>query len=315
MSQAPASQDRVSQQPSAAPAVVNADWLLLVLLSLVWGASFIFIGIAVKELPTPLIVFVRVGLAALILLPVHWFWQGALPSDARSWISFAGVSLTNNIIPFSLITYGQHTITASLASVLNATTPFFGLLVMALAGAEALTGRKIAALLLGLAGVAVLRGVNFTDLNQETLGILACLAASLSYGVGSLWQKKRLMGVPPVTTATCQLVCSTLVMAAISFAISSPSQLAGVSGSAWIALILLAAISTSFAYLLFFKIISRSGPMAANLVTMMIPISAIVMAALWLGERITTQEVAGALIIGLGLVVYDGRLLDRFRKA
>jgi drug/metabolite transporter (DMT)-like permease len=296
---------------NSSPAVVNADWLLLILLSIVWGASFIFIGIAVKELPTLLIVFVRVALAVLILLPVHWLWQGALPKDLRSWVSFAGVSLTNNIIPFTLIVYGQHSITASLASVLNATTPFFGLLVLAVAGAEVLSGRKIISLILGLVGVAVLRGVNFADLNQETIGILACLGASLSYGVGSLWQKRRLMGTPPVTTATCQLICSTVFMAVLVFAFSTPQQLASTSGGTWLALILLAAVSSSFAYLLFFKIITRSGPMAANLVTMMIPVSAIIMAALWLGERITAQEVVGALLIGLGLLVYDGRLFTR----
>jgi drug/metabolite transporter (DMT)-like permease len=296
---------------NSSPAVVNADWLLLILLSIVWGASFIFIGIAVKELPTLVIVFVRVALAALILLPVHWLWQGALPKNLRSWLSFAGISLTNNIIPFTLIVYGQHSITASLASVLNATTPFFGLLVLAIAGAEALTGRKIISLVLGLVGVAALRGVNIADLNQETIGILACLGASLSYGVGSLWQKKRLMGTPPVTTATCQLICSTIFMGVLAFAFSTPQQLASTSGSTWLALVLLAALSTSFAYLLFFKISTRSGPMAANLVTMMIPVSAIIMAALWLGERITAQEVVGALLIGLGLLVYDGRLFTR----
>jgi drug/metabolite transporter (DMT)-like permease len=303
----------VPQNPPHAPAVVSADWLLLVLLSLVWGASFIFVGIAVKELPTLLIVLVRVGLAALILLPVHWLWQGALPTDARSWMAFAGVSLTNNIIPFTLIVYGQHTISASLASVLNATTPFFGLLVMALAGLEGLTGRKVMALLLGLLGVAVLRGVDVSDFNQETVGILACLGASLSYGVGSLWQKKRVMDVPPITSATGQLVCSTVFMAALALAFSTPQQLLGASAATWTALILLAALSTSVAYLLFFKIITRSGPTAANLVTMMIPVSAIIMAALWLGERIALQEVAGALMIGLGLIVYDGRLLDRLK--
>lgn len=301
----------MTHNSSISPAVVNADWLLLVLLSIVWGGSFIFIGVAVRELPTLLIVFVRVALAAAILLPVHWLWQGALPRDARSWASFAGVSLTNNIVPFTLIVYGQHSITASLASVVNATTPFFGLLVMAVAGAETLSGRKIVSLMLGLLGVAVLRGVGFADLNQETIGILACLGASASYGVGSLWQKRRLMGMPPVTTATGQLICSTVFMAALSLAFSSPALLLQTSAGAWAALVALAALSTSFAYLLFFKIITRSGPMSANLVTMMIPVSAIVMAALWLGERITVREILGALLIGFGLLVYDGRLFTR----
>lgn len=301
----------MTQYAPQAPAVANADWLLLVLLSLVWGGSFIFIGIAVKELPTLLIVFVRVALAALILLPIHWLWQCALPRDGRSWVSFVGVSLTNNIIPFCLIVYGQHSITASLASVLNATTPFFGMLVMLVAGAEALSGRKLIALLLGLLGVVVLRGVGFADLNQETLGILACLGASASYGGGTLWQKRRLTGMPPVTTATGQLICSTIFMAVLSFAFSDPAELLNTSAVTWAALIGLAALSTSVAYLLFFKIITRSGPTAANLVTMMIPVSAIVMAAIWLSERITEQEIAGAALIGFGLLVYDGRLLTR----
>ena len=295
-----------------APSVVNADWLLLVLLSLVWGASFIFVGVAVKELPTLLIVFVRVALGALILLPVHWWWQGALPKDARSWVSFAGVSLTNNVIPFTLIVYGQHSITASLASVVNATTPLFGMLVMVLAGAENWSARKVLALVLGLFGVAVLRGVGFADLNQETIGILACIGASASYGLGTLWQKRRLMGTPPVTTATGQLICSTAWMAALSLLFSDPWTLANASLESWIALLGLASLSTAVAYLLFFKIITRSGPMAANLVTMMIPVTAIIMAALYLGERITLQEVAGALLIGVALLIFDGRLLHWF---
>jgi drug/metabolite transporter (DMT)-like permease len=296
---------------NAAPAVASADWLLLVVLSLIWGASFIFIGIAVKELPTLLIVLVRVALGALILLPVHWWWQGRLPTDLDSWVSFAGVSLTNNIIPFCLIVYGQHVISASLASVLNATTPLFGMLVLAAAGLEGWSRRKVLALLLGLAGVAVLRGVGLADLNQETLGILACLAASASYGLGSLWQKRRLMGTPPVTTATGQLVCSTVLMTVLSLFFSDPALLGEASSETWIALTALAALSTAIAYLLFFKIITRSGPMAANLVTMMIPVSTIVMAALYLGERISAAEVVGALLIGLALLIFDGRLLPK----
>jgi drug/metabolite transporter (DMT)-like permease len=288
----------------------NQSWALLLLLSVLWGGSFIFIGFAVKELPSLLIVFTRVALAAAILLPVHFLLQGALPKDRNIWIAVVGMSIVNNVIPFTLIVYGQHHITAGLASVINATTPMFGAAVMAIAGAESLTARKFAGLLLGLLGVIVLRGLSICDLNQETIGILAVLAASASYGAGSLWAKNRLKGIPPVTSATGQLLCSTLFMGFLVAVFSTPSQLFQVSTESWLALIGLALISTAIAYLIFFRIIARAGPSVVLLVTMLIPVSAIAMGYVFLGERLSMREVTGTLIIGLALVIIDGRAIS-----
>lgn len=296
---------------ASAPAdqkIASEDWLLLVILSVLWGGSFLFVGIAVKELPTILIVLARVVLAAIVLLPLHFLLQGKLPSDRQSWIGFAVMSLTNNVIPFMAIVYGQHFITAGLASVINATTPLFAAAVMAMARVETLTARKIAGLFLGLLGVIVLRGVGIADLNQETIGILSCLLAALSYGVGALWAKKRMMNVAPLTSSTCQLLCSTGYMIVLAMVFAEPARLLSASPQALGAVSGLAVLSTALAYLLFFKIITRSGPLAANLVTMLIPVSAIAMGYLWLGERITTQEALGAIIICVALVIFDGRL-------
>jgi drug/metabolite transporter (DMT)-like permease len=225
------------------------------------------------------------------------------------------MSVMNNVIPFSLIVYGQHSITAGLASVINATTPFFGAAVMAIASVETLRGSKIAGLMVGLLGVAVLRGISLADFNQESLGTLAVLAASASYGVSSLWAKKRLLGVPPVTSATCQLLCSTVFMAVFVAVFSDFKLLGEASFKTWIALVALAVFSTSIAYLLFFRIIATAGSSVVLLVTMLIPVPAIIMGTFFLGEPIVPREIAGAALIGLGLLVIDGRALAALRRA
>ncbi len=285
------------------------SWVLLLVLSVIWGGSFMFIGVAVKELPALLIVLARVGIAAAILLPVHFLLQGPLPRDAKTWIACGGMSIMNNVIPFTAISWGQQYITGGLASVINATTPMFAALFMALAGLEGITPRKAVALALGLVGVLVLKGGGFGNLGAQTLGILAVVLASAFYGLSAPWSKVKLTGIPPLTTATCQLTLSSVIMSVIVLFFADPSQYAAASGQTWLSLILLAAVSTSIAYLLFFRIIARAGPSFVSLVTMIIPVSAILMGYVVLGERLTINEVAGALIIGLALVIIDGRAL------
>lgn len=285
------------------------SWGLLLILSVIWGGSFLFIAVAVKELPALLIVLARVGIAAAILLPIHLAMQGPLPRDLKTWISCGGMSIMNNVIPFTAISWGQHHITGGLASVINATTPMFAALFMALAGLEGITPRKAIALALGLVGVLVLKGGGFGDLGAQTFGILAVVLASACYGLSAPWSKVRLAGIPPLTTATLQLSMSTIIMAVIVLLFAEPAQYFAVSGKTWLSLFLLAAVSTSIAYLLFFRIIARAGPSFVSLVTMIIPVSAILMGYLLLNERLTINEVLGALTIGLALVIIDGRML------
>ncbi len=289
--------------------ITQQSWLLLVALSVLWGGSFLFVGVAVKELPPLLVVFARVAIAVIILLPVHLAVQGALPRTMALWISAAGMSILNNVLPFTLIALGQSTITAGLASVINATTPLFGAAIMAIAGAEALTPRKITGLILGVTGVVVLRGLTLTDLDQETRGVLAVLAASACYGLSSLWAKKRLQGVPPLTSATCQLMCSTVIMGVLVMVFANASQYSEISTKTAISILLLASVSTALAYLIFFKIIADAGASVVLLVTMLIPASAILFGVVFLDEQLSTNEIIGALIIGLALVIIDGRAL------
>ncbi len=279
---------------------------------MIWGGSYLFVGIAVKELPALLIVLARVGIAAAILIPVHLIVQGPLPRDAKTWIASGGMSLMNNVIPFIAISWGQHHISSGLASVINATTPMFAVLFMAMAGLEGITRRKAVAIAIGFVGVLVLKGSGLGDLNVQTLGILAVVLASLTYGLSAPWSKLWLTGTPPLTTATCQLTISSIIMVVVVALFAEPSQFAQASQQTWVALVLLAVLSTAIAYLIFFRIIARSGPSFVSLVTMIVPVSAILLGYLVLGERLSWHEVFGALIIGLALVIIDGRVLKWF---
>ncbi len=285
------------------------SWALLVALAAIWGGSFMFIGVAVKELPALLIVLARVAMAAAILLPIHFIILGQLPTNSKSWIACAGMSIMNNVIPFTLISWGQHHIASGLASVINATTPMFAAIFMAMAAYEAITLRKTIALLVGLAGVVILQGANFSNLGDQSLGILAVMGGSVFYGLSAPWSKKMLTGIPPLTIATCQLSISTVIMAAIVLPTQDLSLYTEASTKTWAALIALAALATSLAYLLFFRIIARAGPSFVSLVTMLVPVSAIALGYLILNETLSFNEIIGALIIGLSLVIIDGRAL------
>ena len=298
--------------PAADQKIDGQSWALLAVLSLIWGGSFMFVGIAVKELPALLIVFARVGLAALILIPLHLIVQGRLPRDLKSWLVCGGMSILNNVLPFTAISWGQHYIGSGLASVINATTPMFAGLFMALFGLEALTFRKGVALALGMIGVVILKGGNFGDFGAQSLGILAVTFASCCYGLSTVWSKKWLVGIPPMTIATCQLTTSGVIMGILAFSFSEPSLYFQASAVTWEALVAIAAISTAIAYLIFFRIIERAGPSFVALVTMLVPLSAIILGMAVLGESMSANQLAGAAIILLALVIIDGRVLKKF---
>jgi drug/metabolite transporter (DMT)-like permease len=244
-------------------------------------------------------------------VPLHIILIGHLPRGRRIWADVALMAVINNAIPFTLIATGQTMIASGLASVINATTPLFVVGLMAMAGRDRLLPRKVAGILTGIAGVAVLKGGSLAGPGSETLGILCCLGAALCYGLSSLWVTVRLSGVPPLTLATSQLLCASLVMVAVAFAAEDPTVLRDASATAWLAMAGLGLLSTAFAYLVFFHIIAKAGVANVQLVTMIIPVSAILMGYAVLGETLDWQEILGALIIIGALAIIDGRLLRR----
>jgi len=289
------------------------DWLLLILLAVLWGASYFFAAVAVKEMPPLTIVLLRVAMAAAILLPIHWLVQGGLPRGIDNWMPFIVMSILNNVIPFSFIVSGQTQIASGLASVINATTPLFGVVIMAAFGDERLIARKLIGIFIGLTGVVVLRGLDGNAMEGKTLGIALCLGAAASYGFAGLWGRRRLAGIPPLTSATCQFICSSIIMALLAGAAEQPWDLPMPSLAAWSALLGFAALSTALAYIVFFQILARSGAANVLLVTLLVPVTAIFLGYLILGEPLHPREMAGALVIASSLLIIDGRVLRFLR--
>lgn len=287
-------------------------WSLLVLLSVLWGGAFFFAGVAVRELPPLTVVLVRVSVAAALLLPLFWAMGHRLPRGLAGWWPFAMMGLLNNALPFGLIFAGQTYVTVGLAAILNALTPLFAVLAMAAFGQERLNAARVTGVLLGVLGVAILTGLDGTG-GAPPAGILLCIAGALSYGFAGLWGRLHLAGVKPVRSATCQLICSSVIMAVAAAVYDRPWNLEMPGTATIAALLALAAFGTAVAYLVFFRILVRAGASNVMLVTLLIPVSALVLGNLFLDEAIRSREVVGAAIIGLGLLFIDGRVL-RMRR-
>ena len=290
------------------------DWGLLGILSVLWGGSFFFNGVALKELPPLTLVFLRVALAALILLPVLRAYRIGFPRGFSGWQPFFGIALLNNVLPFSLIVMGQTYIPSGLASILNATTPVFTVLVMAASGDEKLLMRCVAGVLAGLIGVIILHGQDLDFANSQGVGILLCLAAAFSYGLSALYARRKLSNSPPLAAATFQLLASSLMMAIVAALVERPWQLSMPGATTWLAMAGLAALSTALAYIVFFQILRRSGSSNVMLVTLLIPVTALLLGYLVLGESISRREIVGAVVIGSALLLIDGRVLDFVRR-
>ncbi|GAB4557630.1 MAG: DMT family transporter [Geothermobacteraceae bacterium] len=287
------------------------EWALLLILSILWGGSFFFVGVAVKVLPPFTLVVLRVGLAALALQLVLRARGLGMPRDGGSWGAFFGMGLLNNMIPFSLIVWGQSQIASGLASILNATTPLFTLVVAhLLTRDERLSAGKLAGILLGLAGVAVIIGPeSLQGLGGDLLPQLAVLGAALSYACAGVFGRRfARMGIAPLQTAAGQVSASTILLLPLALLIDKPWQLAVPGLSVWGSVLGLALVSTALAYIIYFRLLASAGATNLLLVTFLIPISAILLGTVFLGERLASGDFVGMALIGLGLLVIDGRL-------
>ncbi len=287
------------------------DWSLLGLLAILWGGSFFFAGVAVRELPPLTVVLFRVTFGAAFLLPALWHYRIGFPSTAAAWKPYVVVALFNNVLPFSLFVTAQTFIGSGLASILNATTPLFTIAVMALSGEERLSTRRVVGVAIGLIGVVILRGGVDVARTGASVGILLCLAGALSYGLAALSARRYLEDSPPLATATFQLMASSAMMTVIAGFVERPWQLPLPSSTTWAAMIGFGALSTALAYIVFFQILRRSGATNVMLVTLLIPVTAILLGYLVLGEDISLSEILGASVIGGALLLIDGRLPNR----
>ena len=291
-----------------------SQWLLLVFLSVLWGGSFFFVGVAVHEVPALTLVFFRVAIAAAALLVLVRVLGHALPRGGAAWLPFVIMAILNNIIPFLMITIGQKQIASGLASVLNATTPLWTVVIAhVFTQDEKLTLNRAIGVIIGICGVAVLMGPKaLTGEVSSLFGMLCVIAGTVSYGFAGLWGR-RLRATPPLVTAACQLIASSLLLLPVAAVVDNTWALPLPSTASIVSIIGLALLSTALAYIVFFHIMQVSGPTNVMLVTLLIPVSAVFLGTYVLGEVLTARQFAGAAVIGSALVIFDGRLLSWLR--
>lgn len=301
---------------ATAPQMSARDWLLLGLLSLIWGGSFFFAKVAVEDIGPLTVVLGRVALAAVILTLLVAARGLTLPRTIAGWTPFIVMGVLNSIIPYSLIFWGEIHIASGLAAILNATTPLFTMLVAHVATEdERLTPAKVSGVLLGLLGVIVIMGSDLFEITSSNgLAQLAVLAASLSYGISGVYGR-RLRGTPPMVSAGGQMTAATVMLAPIALLVERPWATATPRVDSVGSVLALAILSTAVAYLIFFRILASAGASNVSLVTLLVPVSSLTLGALFLGESFVIAQLGGMFLIAAGLLLIDGRVVRRFRLA
>jgi drug/metabolite transporter (DMT)-like permease len=282
-------------------------WVELLLLSAIWGGIFFSVAIAQREIGPITVVLHRVGWAAVLL------W---LVVAARGlWGAFLVMGCLNNVIPFTLMSWGQIHIGTGLTSIFNAMTAVFAGLVAALfLRDEPLSIRRFSGILLGFLGVVVIKGVDqLGDMDPQALGSYAVLTGALSYAFAGVWARRTMRGQPPEVAAAGMLTGSTVVMVPLVLATEGVPSLA-LSAPTWGAIGYYSVVATAGAYLLYYRVLAMAGAGSLLLCTLIIPPVAILLAVVFLGETLEPQALVGFALIAAGLAVIDGRLLRRWRE-
>lgn len=288
---------------------------MLFSLAAIWGASFFFAEVALRELGPLTIAAHRVFWALPVLGAVIWFRQLAIPRQAGIWVSFLVMGALNNAIPFVLIFWGQTRIESGLASILNGSTAIWGAVVAGLLlKDEPLTRNKLLGAAFGLAGVAVIMGPEaLSAFNPANMAQMAIILAALSYALAGVWARLRLKGVPAEWNAMGMLTGSTILLIPLACIIEGTPDLS-LHFVTWGSLAGLSVLCTAIAYLLYFAILPRAGAANLMLVTLLIPPFSIFLGAVFLDERLGATAIAGFGLIALGLLITDGRALGVFRR-
>jgi len=284
------------------------DWTRLIILSLLWGGSYTWIELALIELDPMMIVFYRVLLSSIFLILICKVLSLTFKIEKKIFIFLFFMSLTNNVIPFNLIAWGQQEITASVGSILNATTPLFTVIIANYwPNGEKATLNRIFGVIIGFCGVILLMGLSIHDIDNSIIGQSAILLAAISYAISALIGKE-IKKIHPAISATYMLSISSVILLPIVL-FSGNELLPQASKQSMIAILGLAIFSTSIAYLIFYKLIENIGS-NVMLVTLLMPVSAILLSIIILNETINTTQTIGLILILTGLILVDGRALN-----
>jgi drug/metabolite transporter (DMT)-like permease len=292
------------------------DWAILLTLALIWGVAFLFIGIAVDHVPPLTYVALRVALAAVAMWTFLLARGEKLGLPRSAWGAMFLLAFLNNALPFSLFGWSQTHIAGGLAAILNATTPIWGVVVAHLLTAdERMTPTKIAGVMLGFGGVAMMIGPDLlANLGVDAAAQLACIAASLSYALAAVWARRfKGQGLSPLSVTTGQMTASAAMMIPVMLLVDQPWTRPFPPLAAWGAIATLAVLCTAIGYVLYFRLIDSAGATNALSVTLLVPPIAILIGVLVLGETLAVNDFLGLGLIALGLAAIDGRLFRALR--
>jgi drug/metabolite transporter (DMT)-like permease len=290
------------------------NWGLLLLLALLWGSSFFFYKILVAALPPVTVVLGRVGIAAIAMNLWLLAAGQSVPLSNGRWLRFLLLGFLNNVLPFILIAWGETRISSGLASILNATTPIF-MVAVAHWGTddEKLSWAKSAGIALGILGVVVLVGPDAFSGGSSVWGELAVVGASCVYAFGGVYSR-RFKDLTPLVAATGQVSGGAVILVPLSFLADHPWSLPMPGAGIWVSLLAIALINTALAYFVYYRMLASAGVTYISLVTLLIPVIALLLGAAFLGEGATRQALAGTAVIAAGLAAIDGRLFKQFKR-
>ena len=292
----------------------SRSWLLLLSLAFIWGASFYFIEIGLIYLDPFWLVSVRLLFGALPLALWLLFQEKTLPIKLRFWTSVMIMGVLNNFLPFNFIAFGQLYVTGGMASIVNANTAFMGVIVSGLfLSGEPATWNRVVGVMIGVTGVAIAIGITpmlpAADANDLLLGSLAIIVATIAYAFAGVWGKIKLAEYSPTQSAVGMLICSSVISVLCSFFILGPPSLTIINHPFDLIKVVLGlgVLGTALAYPLYFKILEVAGSSNLMLVTIIVPVFAIILDAILLSQFVTGSDLFGFALVAIGLFIMDGR--------
>lgn len=297
----------------SAPRMTAREWGLLILLSFLWGGAFFASAVALKEVSHNALAFSRVAIAAVVLGGLGLAMRLPFPRTARMWGSYAVLALFSTALPFTLLYWAQTHIASGLAAILNAMTPIFTLLVAHVFTIdERLDARRLLGVVASVAGVGVIVGPSAIHFDGDVVAELAVLGAGCCYAVASVYSR-RFRGEPPVVSCFAQMTFGSVFLLPVMLATGPALHVPALSLPVVGAILSLGVFSTAFAFVMFFYILRTAGATNAVLVTLLVPVSAILLGVVVLGETIAPRQFAGLSLIALGLLINDGRPVEAAR--
>ena len=290
------------------------EWTLIVLHSIMWGSAYFFGAIALRELPSLTITAFRLIPACIIVVGVCWMAGNRIPRTAEYWRRMLVLGVTNNVLPMMLILFAQHQVSGGIAAVFNAMTPLIAVVLAHFVTVdEKFTSHKGVGIAAGIIGVSVLVGADITSgASGGVVAKLALLGAAAAYAISGLFARKT-SREPPFVIAAGQMLSALIISMPLALMVDQPWTLPIPTASAWGAVLGMGVFGSAVAALLYFTVLKRAGATNTLLVTLLLPLTPILLGAAFLGERLSTREWAGAAIIGAALVILDGRLIRKLR--